>query len=149
LQGQRGALRPLSRARQLELAQQYIQRLGISTPGPDQPVGNLSGGNQQKVLLARWLAMQPQLLILDEPTSGLDASSEKLVGEALDRLMEGKTVITIAHQLSTIRNADVIFVIDEGQLVEHGTHDELMRSGGLFAELERVQTGEERDVAIL
>jgi ABC-type multidrug transport system fused ATPase/permease subunit len=63
--------------------------------------------------------------------------------------MQGKTVITIAHQLSTIRNADVIFVIDEGQLVEHGTHEELIQSGGLFAELERVQNGEERDVAIL
>jgi subfamily B ATP-binding cassette protein MsbA len=109
----------------------------------------LSGGQRQRIAIARAIIRDTPILILDEPTSGLDASSEKLVGEALDRLMEGKTVITIAHQLSTIRNADVIFVIDEGQLVEHGTHDELMRSGGLFAELERVQTGEERDVAIL
>ena len=112
----------------------------------------LSGGQRQRIAIARAIIRNTPILILDEPTSGLDASSEKLVYEALDRLMQGKTVITIAHRLSTIRNADVIFVIDEGRLVEHGTHDQLIQTGGLFAELERVQTGEdqaEKNVAIL
>jgi subfamily B ATP-binding cassette protein MsbA len=138
------------RAAELANASEFINRMpeGYNTIVGERGM-TLSGGQRQRIAIARAIIRDTPILILDEPTSGLDASSEKLVGEALDRLMKGKTVITIAHQLSTIRNADVIFVIDEGQLVEHGTHEELMQSGGLFAELERVQTGEERDVAIL
>jgi ABC-type multidrug transport system fused ATPase/permease subunit len=79
------------------------------------------------------------ILVLDEPTSGLDSSSEKLVFEALDRLMKNKTTIVIAHRLSTIRNADVIFVIDDGRIVESGRHEELMKQGGLYAELHNLQ----------
>jgi ATP-binding cassette, subfamily B, bacterial len=138
------------RAAELANASEFIDRM---PGGYNSIVGErgmtLSGGQRQRIAIARAIIRDTPILILDEPTSGLDASSEKLVYEALDRLMQGKTVITIAHRLSTIRNAHVIFVIDEGQLVEHGTHDELIQSGGLFAELERVQTGEERDVAIL
>ena len=78
-------------------------------------------------------------MILDEPTSGLDAASEKLVVEALDRLMRNRTTIIIAHRLSTIRNADLICVIQDGQLVEQGTHDQLIASGGLYAEFVKLQ----------
>jgi subfamily B ATP-binding cassette protein MsbA len=138
------------RAAELANASEFIDRMpeGYNTIVGERGM-TLSGGQRQRIAIARAIIRDTPILILDEPTSGLDASSEKLVSEALDRLMQGKTVITIAHQLSTIRNADVIFVIDEGQLVEHGTHEELIQSGGLFAELERVQNGEERDVAIL
>jgi subfamily B ATP-binding cassette protein MsbA len=141
------------RAAELANASEFIDRMpeGYNTIVGERGM-TLSGGQRQRIAIARAIIRNTPILILDEPTSGLDASSEKLVYEALDRLMQAKTVITIAHRLSTIRNADVIFVIDEGRLVEHGTHDQLIQTGGLFAELERVQTGEdpaEKNVAIL
>ncbi|MFL6435960.1 MAG: ABC transporter ATP-binding protein [Terriglobales bacterium] len=141
------------RATELANASEFIERMpeGYNTIVGERGM-TLSGGQRQRIAIARAIIRNTPILILDEPTSGLDASSEKLVYEALDRLMQAKTVITIAHRLSTIRNADVIFVIDEGRLVEHGTHDQLIQTGGLFAELERVQTGEdpaEKNVAIL
>ena len=104
----------------------------------------LSGGQRQRIAIARAIIRNTPILILDEPTSDLDAGSEKLVYEALDRLMARKTVITIAHRLSTIRSADVIFVIKDGRLVERGIHDELVREGGVYAGLERLQSGEEQ-----
>ena len=79
------------------------------------------------------------ILILDEPTSGLDSASEQLVFEALDRLMEGKTVVVIAHRLSTVQKADVIFVVKDGQIVESGKHEELMKMNGVYAELHNLQ----------
>jgi ATP-binding cassette subfamily B protein len=103
----------------------------------------LSGGQRQRIAIARAVIRNTPILILDEPTSGLDSASEKLVFEALDRLMEGKTSIVIAHRLSTVRRADVIYVIKDGQIVEFGRHDELMEKGGLYSELHRLQYGEE------
>ena len=79
------------------------------------------------------------ILLLDEPSSGLDSGSEKAVFEALDRLMEGKTSVIIAHRLSTIRRADIIFVLKDGEIVERGNHDELMKRGGVYAELYDLQ----------
>ena len=99
----------------------------------------LSGGQRQRIAIARAIIRNTPILILDEPSSGLDAGSEKLVFEALDRLMEGKTSIVIAHRLSTIRKADVIFVVDGGMIVERGNHEQLMQSGGLYAELHDLQ----------
>ena len=99
----------------------------------------LSGGQRQHIAIARAIIRDTPILILDEPTSGLDAASEKLVFEALDHLMEGKTSIVIAHRLSTIRRADVIFVIKDGGIVERGTHDELLKAGGLYFDLELLQ----------
>ncbi len=99
----------------------------------------LSGGQRQRIAIARAIIRNANILILDEPTSGLDAASEKLVFEALDRLMEKKTAIVIAHRLSTIRRADVIFVVNEGAVVESGTHEQLMKKGGLYAELHELQ----------
>ncbi len=83
------------------------------------------------------------ILILDEPSSGLDAESERLVFDALDRLLAGKTTFVIAHRLATIRKADVILVLDHGRLVERGTHDELLARNGLYAELQRLQRPDE------
>ena len=105
----------------------------------------LSGGHRQRIAIARAIIRGTPILILDEPSSDLDAASEKLVFEALDRLMEGKTSIVIAHRLSTIRRADVIFVVQEGRIVERGKHEELLESCGLYAELYRIQFQKESD----
>jgi ATP-binding cassette, subfamily B, bacterial len=106
----------------------------------------LSGGQRQRIAIARPVIRDSPILILDEPGTGLDAASEKLVFEALDRLMEGKTSIVIAHRLSTIRRADAIFVVDGGTIRESGTHEELLRSGGLYAELHELGFGREAEV---
>ena len=102
----------------------------------------LSGGNQQKVVLARWLQTSPRILILDEPSTGLDAESTDLVLQALRKLMKGKTTIIISHELNLIRDADQIIVIKEGQVQQIGTHDELLRAGGLYANLYIMQSGQ-------
>ena len=93
----------------------------------------LSGGQRQRIAIARAVIRDTPLLIMDEPTSSLDAASEKLVLEALDRLIQNKTAIVIAHRLSTIRRADIIFVIQDGRIVESGQHAELLEGSGLYA----------------
>src|ERR687885_1024933 len=95
----------------------------------------MSGGEKQRLAIARVILKDPRILILDEATSALDTASERLVQHALEPLMEGRTTIAIAHRLSTILAADVIFVVDRGRLVEQGTHEELLRRGGLYAQL--------------
>ncbi|MBV8302255.1 MAG: ABC transporter ATP-binding protein [Candidatus Dormibacteraeota bacterium] len=95
----------------------------------------MSGGEKQRLAIARVVLRAPRVLILDEATSALDTTSERLVQAALQPLMSGRTTIAIAHRLSTILAADVIFVIDRGQLIEQGTHDELLRRGGMYATL--------------
>ncbi|MFY9117306.1 MAG: ABC transporter ATP-binding protein [Dysgonamonadaceae bacterium] len=97
--------------------------------------GKLSGGQRQRISIARAILKNPQILILDEATSALDTASEKLVQEALDRLVQNRTTITIAHRLSTIKNADEIYVIHEGEIVEHGHHDELYAKNGYYRKL--------------
>ena len=99
----------------------------------------LSGGQRQRIAIARAILKNAPVLILDEATSHLDAISEATVREALDRLMEGRTTVVIAHRLSTIRDADNILVIDEGQVVEQGTHEQLLARGGLYAQLVATQ----------
>ena len=95
----------------------------------------LSGGQRQRLAIARAVLADPRILILDEATSSLDAESEALVQEALDRLMEGRTTVVIAHRLSTVRAAKRLIVIAEGRIVEEGTHTELTVAGGLYAQL--------------
>lgn len=121
-------------------AWEFIQGFpeGLETTVGERGV-QLSGGQRQRIAIARALLKDPQLLILDEATSALDSESEFLVQEALDRLMQGRTSVVIAHRLSTIRNAHEILVINEGQITERGTHDQLLNFGGTYSELVRLQ----------
>jgi ABC-type multidrug transport system fused ATPase/permease subunit len=100
---------------------------------------NLSVGQRQLVCIARAVLAEPRLLILDEATSSVDTVTEGLIQEALQRLLAGRTAIVIAHRLSTIRHADCIYVVQDGQIVEQGTHEELLARGGLYRELYRRQ----------
>ena len=100
---------------------------------------NISGGQRQRISIARAILKNPQILILDEATSALDTESERVVQEALDRLMVGRTSFVIAHRLSTIKNADKIMVLEKGQLIEQGNHDELLAMDGLYAHLYKIQ----------
>ncbi len=113
------------------------------TNGYDTVVGErgvtLSGGQRQRVAIARALLMDPRILILDDSTSSVDTQTEKLIQAALDNLMEGRTTFVIAHRLSTVRRADMILVMDKGQIVERGTHDELLKAGGLYKEIHDLQ----------
>ena len=139
--GKPGANRSeILRVAELANADEFIRKL---PDGYDTIVGErgvtLSGGQRQRIAIARAVICDTPILILDEPSSGLDATSEKLVFEALDRLMQGKTTVVIAHRLSTIRRADCIFVVKDGEIVESGKHDELLRTQGLYSELHELQ----------
>ena len=128
------------RAAELANAHEFIVKMpeGYNTMIGERGV-TLSGGQRQRIAIARAIIRNAPILILDEPSTGLDAASEELVFEALSRLMEDKTSIVIAHRLATIKRADVIFVIDDGRVVESGTHQELLARGGLYAELYEIQ----------
>jgi ATP-binding cassette subfamily B protein len=135
------------KAAELANAHEFIEKM---PEGYDTMVGErgvtLSGGQKQRIAIARAVIRNTPILMLDEPSSGLDAASEKLVFEALDRMMEGKTSIVIAHRLATIRRADVIFVVKDGTIAEQGTHDELLKLGGIYAELYEIQFRREEEI---
>ena len=103
----------------------------------------LSGGQRQRIAIARAILKDAPILLLDEATSALDAESERKVQGALDRLMEGRTTLVIAHRLATVRSADRILVMEAGRIVEEGTHDALLAEGGLYARLARLQFTDE------
>lgn len=124
-------------------AWEFIQSFpeGMETAVGDRGI-QLSGGQKQRIAIARAILKNPTILILDEATSALDSESEKLVQDALQGLMKGRTSIVIAHRLSTIRNADCIYVIEAGQISEAGTHDKLIAEQGLYAKLVQLQSVE-------
>jgi subfamily B ATP-binding cassette protein MsbA len=121
-------------------AHNFITELpnGYDTQLGDRGV-NISGGQRQRIAIARAILKNPQILILDEATSALDTESERVVQEALDRLMVGRTSFVIAHRLSTIKNADKILVMEKGKVGEEGNHNELMAKDGLYAHLYQIQ----------
>lgn len=129
-------------AAQLAGALEFIEEL---PHGFDQPVGekgsSLSGGQRQRVALARALLVNPRILLLDEATSALDYNSEAAIMNNMDEICRGRTVISIAHRLNTLRHADNILVLDKGQVCENGTHDELVEKEGLYAKLWKQQIG--------
>jgi len=130
----------IRRAAQSALADEFIERL---PNGYDTPIGErgikLSGGQRQRLAIARALLKDAPILILDEATSHLDSESEMLVQRALANLMAGRTVIVIAHRISTIRRADKIVVMDRGRISETGTHADLVTGGGIYQRLHALQ----------
>ena len=135
------------RAAKLANADEFIERM---PDGYDTMIGErgmtLSGGQRQRITIARAIIRNSPILILDEPSAGLDAESEKLVFDAIENLMEGKTSIVIAHRLATVIRADAIFVIDDGKVIDQGTHKELLARDGLYSRLYELQfRGEEQD----
>jgi ATP-binding cassette subfamily B protein len=126
-------------------ADEFIRRL---PDGYDAEVGErgvtLSGGQRQRIAIARAILRDAPILLLDEATSALDAESESAVQAALERLMQGRTSIVIAHRLATVLKADRILVMDEGRIVEEGTHKSLVVAGGLYARLAELQFADGR-----
>jgi ATP-binding cassette, subfamily B, bacterial len=135
--------REIMQASELAYASEFIEKM---PEGYDTMIGErgvtLSGGQRQRIAIARAIIRHTPILILDEPTAGLDAASEQTVLEALNRLMEGRTSVVVAHHLNTIRRADVVFVIDDSELVEQGSHEELLAAGGMYAAFYRMQATE-------
>ncbi len=107
--------------------------------GYDTPVGErgatLSGGQKQRIAIARALLLDPRILILDDSTSSVDVATEARIQQALDRLMEGRTSFVIAQRISTVRNADLILVLERGQIAARGTHEELLENSTIYAEI--------------
>lgn len=144
-----GSLHAVTREAIIEAAKaanawEFIERL---PQGLDSPVGEggalLSGGQRQRIAIARALLKNAPLLILDEATSALDSESERLIQDALARLMRDRTTLVIAHRLSTIEHADQIVVMDGGSVLEIGTHAELLQAQGAYAALYRLQFREQ------
>ena len=123
-------------------AQEFIEKLpeGYNTMVGERGV-TLSGGQRQRIAIARALVTDPRILIFDEATSALDYESERIIQQNMKNIASGRTVLVIAHRLSTVRTADRIVTLDRGRLVEDGSHDALIKTGGRYASLHRLQGG--------
>ena len=132
----------MERAAREANAWEFIERLpdGLDTEVGERGV-KLSGGQRQRVAIARAILMDAPILVLDEATSALDSESERLIQDALENLMRGRTAIVVAHRLSTVASLDRIVVLSHGAIVEDGTHEELVAAGGEYASLWSRQTG--------
>jgi ATP-binding cassette subfamily B protein len=132
----------VERAGELAIVDEFVRAL---PQGYDTQIGErgvtLSGGQRQRIAIARAILRDAKVMLLDEATSALDAASEKLVQKALERSMEGRTSLVIAHRLATVLGADRIIVLDQGRIVEEGTHASLVAAGGLYARLAELQFG--------
>ena len=144
----RSALEAIRRAADAANASEFIERL---PQGLDTPIGEngalLSGGQRQRIAIARAMLKDAPILILDEATAALDSESERLVQDALNHLIPDRTTLVIAHRLSTIEHADHVLVLDQGRLVEQGTHAQLLARGGLYAHLHRMQFRDEAEAS--
>ncbi len=140
--GRRGASHEaIARAAEAAAAREFIEALpeGFETWIGERGV-KLSGGQRQRIAIARAILADPRILILDEATSNLDSESERLIQRSLARLLQGRTAFVIAHRLSTIAHADLILVLDQGRVVESGTHQQLLDRGGLYQRMVVLQT---------
>jgi subfamily B ATP-binding cassette protein MsbA len=139
----------VERAARAANAHDFIARLpdGYATVLGERAT-RLSGGQRQRLAIARAILRDPPILIFDEATSALDSESERLVQEAIEHLLTGRTVFVIAHRLSTVRNADQILVLDKGRIVQRGRHDELLAQGGLYRHLYRLQFAAEDEATL-
>ena len=136
----------------LVLGSGRLARRGRLPGGLDYPVmergATLSVGQRQLISFVRALVYEPRVIVLDEATSSVDSETEEMIQEAIDKLMEGRTALVIAHRLSTIQKADRIIVLDRGEIKETGTHDELLRLGGYYAQLYRMQYKDSEQVTM-
>jgi ATP-binding cassette subfamily B protein len=110
---------------------------------------NLSGGQRQRIAIARAVLLEPPILLLDDPTASVDPETEHEILDAIDRAIVGRTTFIVAHRLSTLRRADLILVLSDGRVVEHGTHAELMRAGGRYVEAASLQIADDESIRIL
>jgi ATP-binding cassette subfamily B protein len=141
-------LEEVTAAAEAAQAHEFILDLpqGYDTPVGERGVG-LSGGQKQRIAIARALLVDPRILILDDSTSSVDAETEYKIQQALQLLMEGRTSFIIAQRISTVRNADLILLLDDQRLAAQGTHDELLRSSELYAEILATQFGDQAELA--
>ena len=132
--GRKSSAQPLRRAR---TASSAVSRMGtvIGSGGRE-----LSGGERQRVSIARAILADPKILVLDEATASVDTETERAIQASLEKLIQGRTTISIAHRLSTLRNADRLIVLDNGRLVESGTHEELVQQRGVYYKLLQLQS---------
>jgi subfamily B ATP-binding cassette protein MsbA len=139
----------VERAARAANAHEFVMRLpnGYETVLGERGT-RLSGGQRQRLAIARAILRDPPILIFDEATSALDSESERLVQEAIEHLLEGRTVFVIAHRLSTIRHADQIVVMENGRIVQRGRHEELLAEGGLYRHLYRLQFAADDEAAL-